>query len=184
MPCGKPSATSHSPKKKTTFYDVGDIACENSDLETAQHALGQVVAHLLNQKIFPIVLGGGHETAWGHFQGIEAAFPESDCAIINFDAHFDLRPLSDDNKGSSGTPFSQIAASRQAQGLPFDYTCFGIQQTGNTASLFEKAAAVLAVCPCRSWGGDSSAMSRPTTFPEAARRRKRGIICHGVKPSG
>ena len=125
--------------KKSSFYDVGDIVCEDGELETAQKGLGQVVAYLLSKKTLPIIFGGGHETAWGHFQGITAAYPKADCAIINFDAHFDLRPQQNDTKGSSGTPFTQIAASRLSEGLNFSYTCFGIQQTGNTHSLFEKA---------------------------------------------
>ena len=53
-----------------------------------------------------IVIGGGHETAWGHFQGL--AHPNKDIAILNFDAHFDLRPLINGQLGSSGTPFRQI----------------------------------------------------------------------------
>ena len=133
------SGLSISTEGKRLFYDMGDILCVNGDLEKAQIALGQVVTFLLSQKVFPIVLGGGHETAWGHFQGIAAAFPKGDCGIVNFDAHFDLRPPLAGDKGTSGSSFMQIAASRLSQGLPFDYACFGIQRMGNTASLFKKA---------------------------------------------
>jgi formiminoglutamase len=118
-----------------SIYDVGDIICEN-DLEAAQNALGLLIAELLLKKNQLIVLGGGHEIAWGHFQGISQAFPSLDMGIINFDAHFDLRELPDSKKGSSGTPFTQIA---QTQPDSFSYACIGIQPCANTKTLFNKA---------------------------------------------
>ena len=93
---------------------------------------------LLDHHIHPIVLGGGHETAWGHYQGIYAHYPAS-LGVINFDAHFDLRPLLSDIQGHSGTPFLQIAKHRESMDLPFDYFCLGIQPNANTKSLFATA---------------------------------------------
>ena len=52
-----------------------------------------------------IVIGGGHETAWGHLQGHYSrhVYP----SIINFDAHFDLKmPIA--KKGNSGTPLKRL----------------------------------------------------------------------------
>ncbi len=118
--------------------DVGDIVCRRS-LATAQQQLGTTVAELLEQGYSPLVLGGGHETAWGHFQGIDAAGLSEDIGIINFDAHFDLRPLLADGDGSSGTPFLQIAEQQQAKQRDFNYLCLGIQPLANTRSLFETA---------------------------------------------
>src|SRR5438105_3820550 len=51
-------------------YDYGDIACPNQDLESAQHRLAAAVARVVGSGHRPLVLGGGHETAWGTFQGI------------------------------------------------------------------------------------------------------------------
>jgi formiminoglutamase len=56
--------------------------------------------------------------------------------IINFDAHFDLRQK---RPANSGTPFDQIASDCAERGVPFNYTCFGISDLGNTASLFAHA---------------------------------------------
>lgn len=121
------------------FYDCGNIHCENGDLETAQQALGEVVKKLLKNNLHPIIIGGGHEVAWGHYQGI-ASQPHSDnLGIINFDAHFDMRPLLDNKYATSGTSFLQIAKHRQQLGLNFDYTCIGIQPTANTRGLFDCA---------------------------------------------
>lgn len=117
-------------------YDAGDITCTDGNLEAAQLALAATVTLLLQNGITPIVLGGGHELAWGHYLGIEKQFPSQSLGIINFDAHFDMRSLLPDNKGSSGTPFLQIAQAHQAKKRRFDYNCIGIQTSGNIQQLF------------------------------------------------
>lgn len=121
-----------------SLFDVGNIVCTDHRLEEAQQALGTVVAQLLKHHLLPIVLGGGHETAWGHYQGLSTHATAS-LGIINIDAHFDLRALTKDFKGHSGTPFLQIAEHCKTQGIPFDYFCIGIQKHANTQSLFETA---------------------------------------------
>ena len=120
-------------------YDAGNIMCPDGDLEGAQEALGEVVAILLRNKLVPIVLGGGHEIAWGHYQGIASVYTKEDLGIVNFDAHFDMRPLLPKEHGSSGTSFLQIAEAHQAANRHFDYSCFGIQHSGNIRQLFETA---------------------------------------------
>jgi len=122
-----------------SFIDVGDVMCEDDNLEEAQQALGEVVFELLSKGIFPIVFGGGHEVSWGMHQGISAAETTKSVAVINFDAHLDLRPLLKGVLGSSGTSFLQIAKSYETRGLEFEYVCIGLQQTGNTESLLEVA---------------------------------------------
>lgn len=126
-------------KQNLLLYDVGDIVADQDDLEAAQTMLADHVANLLTRHITPIVLGGGHELAWGHYQGIARAYPEQDIGVINFDAHFDLRPLLADDKGSSGTSFLQIANSCVERHKRFDYLCLGIQPHANASSLFDTA---------------------------------------------
>ena len=120
-------------------YDAGNITCVDEDLERAQTALSDVIAQLLENKFIPIVLGGGHELAWGHYQGIEKTLTHQQLGIINFDAHFDMRPLLAENKGSSGTPFLQIAKAHQSKTKRFDYNCIGIQTSSNMPQLFATA---------------------------------------------
>ena len=126
-------------KQAPSFYDFGDVLCHDDNLEAAQALLGQSVGYILNQGIIPLILGGGHETAWGHYQGINQAGKADNLAIINFDTHFDLRPVSDAGLGSSGTPFLQIANAAKQEDKAFDYSILGVQQLGNTVSLFETA---------------------------------------------
>ena len=63
--------------------DLGDLV-PTGDLARDQRALGDVVGDLLAQDVFTIVLGGGHETAFGHFLGYVNA--ELDVKIENLDA--------------------------------------------------------------------------------------------------
>jgi formiminoglutamase len=117
-----------------TLVDLGNIQCINDDLEGAQEALARLVSYAHEKKFYTVVLGGGHEIAWGHYLGLKEHYPE--LAIINFDAHFDLRQA---ERASSGTPFLQIAQDKKAQEQPFNYCCIGIQKTANTPNLFETA---------------------------------------------
>jgi formiminoglutamase len=109
-----------------------------------------------------VALGGGHEIAWGSFQGIMAHLSRSGeprsgesplgaslpgesrphesppkVGIINFDAHFDLRdPV---GGGNSGTPFRQIAEWCDAASQPFHYLVVGLSPPSNTSNLFDYA---------------------------------------------
>jgi formiminoglutamase len=82
--------------------DLGNLRID-ADLAAAQERLGQVVAEVLKAGAVPIVLGGGHETAFGHYLGYVGAGLE--CAIINIDAHLDVRPYP--HGPHSGSPFRQ-----------------------------------------------------------------------------
>lgn len=129
------------PVQKKTFlcFDAGNIVCPDSDLESSQAALADAVAFLLKEGFKPIVLGGGHELAWGHYQGITQVYPNKHLGIVNFDAHFDMRPLASGQKGTSGSEFLQIAKAHKASKRRFDYNCVGIQHSGNIKHLFETA---------------------------------------------
>jgi len=120
--------------------DGGDIVCEGDALEAAQQALSAAVARELAARRLPVVLGGGHEMAFGSFRGLaaHAALEEGvpRIGIVNFDAHFDLRQ---DVRGTSGTPFLQIARECEARGWPFLYACLGVSRYANAAALFARA---------------------------------------------
>ncbi|MGV3540074.1 MAG: formimidoylglutamase [Rufibacter sp.] len=123
------------------LYGAGDVFCPTQRLEDAQAQLGRKVQKLLTKGYRPIILGGGHETAYGHFLGIQKALPKDQkLGIINVDAHFDLR--SDKPQSSSGSPFLQIANDLQQEGQAFHYLCLGLQEMGNTRKLFKTAADV------------------------------------------
>lgn len=119
-------------------YDAGDITCTDQGLEAAQTALSEVITLLLQHHFTPIVLGGGHELAWGHYQGITRS-TQNEVGIVNVDAHLDMRPLLPGNKGSSGTSFLQMANANQQAKREFHYYCLGLQHASNTAALLKTA---------------------------------------------
>ncbi len=122
----------------TALYEAGDVGIEGDDLQEAQAVLGRKTAALIGRGLFPVVLGGGHEVAWGTFQGVLAAAPAgARPGILNVDAHFDLRRPVDGP--TSGTGFYQMAEACRERELPFRYCCLGIQRSGNTRALFERA---------------------------------------------
>lgn len=105
------------------LIDLGDLPV-SADLEADQAALGEILRHLLTIEAVPIVLGGGHETAFGVYQG--HALVGDKVRIINLDAHLDVRPTLD-GLGHSGSPFRQ-AIEYASGALPGShYTCLGAQ---------------------------------------------------------
>lgn len=126
-------------KQTVDCYDAGNVVCIDHDLEASQKALSDVVAILLEQGIVPIIIGGGHELAAGHYQGIAKIHPQENLGIINFDAHFDLHSLHPSNRSSSTTAFYEIAMACKHANRRFDYNCIGIQHAGNIRQSFDDA---------------------------------------------
>ena len=121
-----------------SLFDGGDIHCRDGDLEGAQRTLPEAVERILSSGLFPVVLGGGHDIAFGHYLGIARQLSSSKhLGILNFDAHLDLRPLRP--AATSGTMFTQIASECRERGTDFSYFCIGAQKSANTVSLFRIA---------------------------------------------
>jgi len=123
------------------LFDAGNIFPEKLTVEESQELLSRAVEKVMDLNLFPIVLGGGHELAFGNFSGILNHFSKHNdkqkIGIINFDAHFDIRPYSEG--GSSGSAFRQIADLTKEKGQKYAYFCIGIQRHSNTISLFKAA---------------------------------------------
>lgn len=129
-----------------SIHDAGDVTVAGEDLESGQEQLGRQVARLLEEHRLVVVLGGGHETAFGSYRGLAASsrLAAPSCAagggrfgILNLDAHFDLRAA---DRATSGTPFRQIAEAEAAAGRPFRYAVLGISPPNNTGALFDTAS--------------------------------------------
>ncbi len=121
---------------KAAVADVGNMVCQGEDLEGCQQIFSDAIHKMLAQGVFPIAIGGGHDIAYAHFRGVKQSLGGSQAkvGILNFDAHFDLRPWQ--GESTSGTPFTQIL-SEYEKGV--NYLAVGIQQSGNTKELFEIA---------------------------------------------
>ncbi|MBY7732189.1 formimidoylglutamase [Vibrio splendidus] len=137
----------------THIADLGDIECNDGQLEVSQKQCASVIANALSTNKV-ITLGGGHEVAWASFQGLAEHLHKAEhlnkiqsehkpkIGIVNFDAHFDLREFESDIadvKPSSGTPFNQISDYCHKHQWQFRYACLGVSAASNTKALFNKA---------------------------------------------
>lgn len=105
----------------TRTRDLGDVPVTGA-LEADQRALGAVLAPHLAAGAFVVVLGGGHETAYGHFLAYAAlGWP---LRVLNWDAHADVRAMRD-GLAHSGSPFRQMI--EHPSGLCERYTVAGLQ---------------------------------------------------------
>lgn len=131
--------------REFTLLDHGDTGYEGTDLEVGHDAVGDAIAASLDADDLTIVLGGGHETAWGCYLGrsrsqrLGGGEAMGRTVVVNLDAHFDLREAPEP---SSGTPFLQMARAEQAAGRALDYTVIGLADPSNTAILFDTARAL------------------------------------------
>lgn len=118
------------------LIDLGTVVCSDDQLEQAQAELGAIVQKSLQYNTKPVILGGGHETVYGHYTGVRDFLgPEAKLGVINIDAHFDLRSYED--QPSSGTMFKQMLDADPN----VEYLVLGIQEFGNTQALFAQADA-------------------------------------------
>ncbi|WP_298303574.1 formimidoylglutamase [uncultured Erythrobacter sp.] len=152
-----------APARAEPFADLGDVVVRGDDLEEGQATLGGRVTHALATYERLVVIGGGHETAFGDYQGLASFYPEAKIGIINLDAHFDLR-LVGENGASSGTPFAQI---RELSPDTFDYLCLGIAEEANTQALFQRA---------EEWGVGTVSDHALIASPQAGDQAIEGIV--------
>lgn len=130
-----------------TLQDKGNVEATGT-LECAQDHFAKQIAECLTSSQLIIGIGGGHEIAWGSYQGLAQHIgsnrgldrPAKKIGIVNFDAHFDLR--NPHPSASSGTPFRQIAEQCIERNQNFDYACIGLSQSANTEALFKYAKQV------------------------------------------
>lgn len=118
-----PSDSGHFGDLMSRATDFGNLEANAFELSESQKELGAVTGNLLKNNVIPVILGGGHETSFGHFLGYaNTGMPVS---IINWDAHADVRPLKN-GLPHSGSPFFQ--ALEHESGLLQQYTVAGLKR--------------------------------------------------------
>lgn len=121
-------------QQPSKVIDFGNVVCHDTNLEQAQVELGNAVDSLIKANNRVVVLGGGHETLYGHYLGVRKAYGENKrIGLLNVDAHFDLRDYSEQT--SSGTMFKQILDEDKNT----QYMVCGIGRYSNTTELFKRA---------------------------------------------
>lgn len=123
------------PREAQIITDLGDIQVLDNALEAGQTHLSITLDKHFRHFSRIVVLGGGHETAFGSYSGLKLHYPGKNIGIINLDAHLDLRAIGAAGP-SSGTPFYQM---RELDPRSFDYLCLGAADESNTPALFQRA---------------------------------------------
>jgi formiminoglutamase len=100
--------------------DLGDVP--QAGMEEMQGELASRVAPWIAGNVPVIILGGGHETTYGHYLAYRIA--KRPHHILNIDAHCDVRMLKN-GQGHSGSPFRQIL--EDGAGLCRSYHVMGLQ---------------------------------------------------------
>lgn len=113
------------------IYDYKNL--DNKTLELAQEEYSKKVYDVINKKLLPIGIGGGHDIVFGSYKGIRKSYPKKKIGIINFDTHLDIRDYSEG--GTSGTSFKQILDTDDN----VKYAIVGFKNQGNTKRLIDRA---------------------------------------------
>lgn len=107
--------------------DAGDIVTDGKTLEQIHDEQYDVVAQVLAHGHIPVVVGGGHDTAWPTIRAMETL--GTTYGVVNIDAHADVRPLKD-GRSHSGSPFYQMLSQSQSHLNPGSFVEFGLQHSG------------------------------------------------------
>ncbi|MDO5971200.1 formimidoylglutamase [Flavivirga aquimarina] len=119
------------------ILDISELDISNKkDLLKARKIVSKIdsqVSFIINQIILagkkPIIIGGGHNNAYGNIKGASLAL-NNPINVINFDAHSDFRP---EEGRHSGNGFSYA----YAEGFLKNYFIFGLHENYTSDKLFK-----------------------------------------------
>ena len=106
-------------------------------VEQLDSAVSEVVKKVILAGKFPVIIGGGHNNAYGNLKGAAEAFDHS-VNVLNIDAHTDLRKL---EHRHSGNGFSYAFKN----GFLKRYSVFGLHQNYTPQYIFEQMDASEAI---------------------------------------
>jgi len=143
------------------FYDAGDIDLAPGNVEASLDAVEEAVAEAVGRGRLPVVLGGEHLLTLGAVRGVLRHVPEA--AVIQFDAHADLRDDYLGEKLSHATVMRRVAelvgpgrlyqlGIRSGTADEFQYGSlhtkfYSLPLGGTVADLAERAAAAVGSRP-------------------------------------
>ena len=110
---------------------LGDLVSE------LDRMVSEVVKKVILAGKFPVIIGGGHNNAFGNIKGASEAFQQA-VNVINIDAHTDLRQL---EHRHSGNGFSYAFKN----GFLERYSVFGLHKSYTPQYIFDKMNASEAI---------------------------------------
>lgn len=91
--------------------------------------LSKIISRIISEGKVPIIIGGGHNNAYGNIKGTSAALKKP-VHVLNIDAHTDLRST---EYRHSGNGFSQALQEKILK----KYAVFGLHENYTPACIFE-----------------------------------------------
>ncbi|GAB4163712.1 MAG: formimidoylglutamase [Winogradskyella sp.] len=114
-----------------------NIAKARAYVEDIDKDVTYVVASIVKAGKIPIVIGGGHNNAYGNIKGLALAKNDK-VNVVNFDAHSDFRP---EEGRHSGNGFSYA----YAEGFLKHYFIFGLHENYTSDTIFKTLNKVKAI---------------------------------------
>jgi len=105
--------------------DAGDVD-PSLELEKAHTELATMVDGLIRLNCIPFVIGGGNDQSYANVSGLMSALPGKEYAVINVDAHLDVRPRKE-GKIHSGSPFREMLEDSRFKGSFVEFAAHGNQ---------------------------------------------------------
>jgi formiminoglutamase len=118
--------------------DLGDVALPTMNGADAHARIEDAARRLFAAGARPIFLGGDHGITGSIIRGLAAARPDIALAIVNVDAHLDVREYEDEAHLSSGTPFRRAMETSIVDGA--HVAMIGIRRFANSQYYIDFAA--------------------------------------------
>ncbi len=114
--------------KEVEKFD-GDPIVGDQLVKTIDKAVSDIIQTIIESHKIPIIIGGGHNNAYGNLKGLSLAKKQA-INVINFDAHTDLRRLEERH---SGNGFSYALE----EGFINKYFMFGLHENYTPQYIFD-----------------------------------------------
>lgn len=106
-----------------------DIQKAHQIVESIDASVSEIIFQIVSAGKKPIIIGGGHNNAYGNIKGSSLALSKP-INVINFDAHSDFRP---EEGRHSGNGFSYACS----EGFLRNYFIFGLHENYTSANLLK-----------------------------------------------
>jgi formimidoylglutamase len=119
--------------------DLGDVTLPTMNGADAHARIEEAARQVFAAGARPVFLGGDHGITGAIIRGLAAARPHIGLAIVNVDAHLDVREYDDEAHLSSGTPFRRAMETSIVDGA--HVAMIGIRRFANSQYYLDFAAA-------------------------------------------
>lgn len=83
--------------QELSVCDAGDVFVIPSNIEKSFDQMDRAVSHIVNEGVFPVMVGGDHSIAYPNIRAI-ARHTEGNIGVIHFDRHIDIQEFDMDER--------------------------------------------------------------------------------------